>query len=273
MIFANHAHVFPAESKPQGTLDKLKELMYACSIDKAVAFGVFKNQLPDTFSLKNHNAWLHGELRGERDIVGFGTVDFDDPDLEGQVDAIADYGFPGIKLHHAYQKIKVNGEAAYRVYRRADELGLFLSFHTGLHWHRLRDYDMLAFDDVAYDFPTLAFSMEHVGGYSFFREALAVMVNNSRRTKPQVYAGLTSVEDCADAHSGTWSLSDIEIENIILQTGEERTIFGLDFPYNGIDYTKRAVERIRSLNITESAKQAILAGNLARALGISLSAV
>ena len=40
-IFANHAHVFPKESKPEGTVDKLLELMNECEIEKAVCFAPF----------------------------------------------------------------------------------------------------------------------------------------------------------------------------------------------------------------------------------------
>ena len=40
-IFANHAHVFPSESKPEGTVEKLLELMEECEIEKAVCFAPF----------------------------------------------------------------------------------------------------------------------------------------------------------------------------------------------------------------------------------------
>lgn len=59
-------------------------------------------------------------------------------------------------------------DKACEVYSAAQENGLFLSFHTGLHWHRIADYQPLLFDEVAWNFPRLKFSMEHVGGYHFF---------------------------------------------------------------------------------------------------------
>lgn len=36
MIFANHAHVFPKELRPEGSVDSLMRLMDDCGIDKAV---------------------------------------------------------------------------------------------------------------------------------------------------------------------------------------------------------------------------------------------
>ena len=46
-IFANHAHVFDAERRPDGTVDKLLKLMDACEISKAVCFAPFKGQTSD----------------------------------------------------------------------------------------------------------------------------------------------------------------------------------------------------------------------------------
>ena len=45
------------------------------------------------------------------------------------------------------------GDKACEVYSAAQENGLFLSFHTGLHWHRIADYQPLLFDEVAWNFP------------------------------------------------------------------------------------------------------------------------
>lgn len=82
------------------------------------------------------------------------------------------------------------GDKACKVYSAAQENGLFLSFHTGLHWYRIADYQPLLFDEVAWNFPRLKFSMEHVGGYHFFRDALAVICNNHHRASDprRVYA-------------------------------------------------------------------------------------
>ena len=40
MIFANHAHVFPKELRPEGSVDSLMRLMDDCGIEKAVAFAI-----------------------------------------------------------------------------------------------------------------------------------------------------------------------------------------------------------------------------------------
>jgi predicted TIM-barrel fold metal-dependent hydrolase len=130
---------------------------------------------------------------------------------------------------------------------------------------------MLLFDEVAYNFPNLKFSMEHVGGYSFFREALLVMNNNERKGN-NIYAGLTSISMEEDAlgnlRQGAWSLTDDDLCTLIHQTGEKNSIFGLDFPYKDVEYTKNAIERIKKLPITEDAKKGILGENLKAVLNL-----
>lgn len=270
MIFANHAHVFPKEIKESGTADKLLRLMDECEIDKCVAFAPFQSRLDEENFGKNANEWLAQEIKNESRLVGFGTIDMDADDVRSEVQLIADLGFKGIKLHPPYQEFRVDGEKAFEVYDEAQKLGLFLSFHTGMHWHRLKESTLLMYDEVAWNFKSLRFSMEHVGGFSFFREALAVMVNNMREgIQPRVYAGWTSIAEPDESGVyGAWTLTDDDLRTIIYQTGITRSIFGLDFPYNDVTATKKSIERIRRLNISDEAKDAILGKNLAEALNI-----
>ena len=269
MIFANHAHLYPPQLREDGSKDALLRLLDDCEIDKAVAFAPFSHRFRESalFHDVNQNEWLAKEIAGDDRLVGFGTVDV----LEGaepiadQVQRIFELGLRGIKIHPAAQEFAVDSETAFEIYEKAQQLGLFLSFHTGLHWHRIRDYRMLLFDEIAWNFPGLRFSMEHVGGYSFFREALLVLCNSSRNPTP-MFAGLTSVEPEENGMRGPWSLSDEEIETLVFQTGDERTIFGLDFPFKNADYIRRAMARIRRLRISDAAKENILGKTLEKQL-------
>ncbi len=138
MIFANHAHVFPEEIKPSGTIDKLKELLDECGIDKCVCFAPFHDRFGETRRGENPNEWLAKQLKNQPDLYGFGVVDFNADNLRDEVDKIADLGFKGIKMHPPYQEFDIEGEDAFKVNERPQELGLFISFHCGMHWHRLK---------------------------------------------------------------------------------------------------------------------------------------
>ena len=234
-----------------------------CSIDKAVCFAPFSNQIEDTNISVNQNVWLANEIKDNNRLVGFGTISFE-KNIEDQVKEIADLGFKGIKLHPPYQEFVIDGNDAFRVYAMAQELGLFISFHSGMHWHRLRDNMVLLFDEVAWNFPDLKFSMEHIGGYHFFKDALAVMCNNSRGHGDHVFAGWTTIRD--KNGPSAWSLTDEQLETVILQTGEDRSIFGIDFPYCKAEDIKWDIERIKRLNISEECKTKILGGTLEKVL-------
>ncbi len=258
-IFAHHAHVFPKTVREDGTVCALLKLMDTCGIDRAVAFAPFYEyfEAEDV----NANQWLAREIRGNDRLDGFGVIDFRRDDLEGQTEEIFDLGLKGIKIHPAFQRIKIDEEKAFRVYQKAEELGLVVTFHTGIHWYRIAHYQMLLFDEVAWHFPKLQFTLEHVGGYAFFKDAVAVLTNN----RENVYAGLTSVFD-ADMNR-FWYLGEEHVKELIWQIGARRCIFGLDFPYNQEEKVQEAMESIRHLPITEKEREGILGENLKRLLG------
>jgi hypothetical protein len=265
MIFANHAHIYPKVIKPSGDLDSLKAYMEACEIDRVVAYAPFPFIFNELKADVDNNTWLYQGLKNNEAITPFGTLDFQRDDLTDQIERIVSYGFKGIKLHPAAQNFALTEERAFEVYAKAQEHNLFLSFHTGIHHSRLRDSLPILFDEIAYNFTSLRFSMEHMGGYSFFNDCLAVMKNNDREGRqPRVFAGWTSIED---KPKSAWALTDEQLERLVAQTGEQNIIFGLDFPFNDIEYTKRAIERIRGLKISDSAKENILGLNLLREIG------
>lgn len=261
IISVNHAHVFPESVRPEGSVQGLLRIMDECGIAQAVCFAPFPGQVPEG---TDRNEWLRDEIRGNDRLRGFGTVDFAAGDITGQVKKIKDLGFAGIKVHPAYQKVKVDGEECFAMYEAAQQEDLFLSFHTGIHWYRISQYNLLLFDEVAWHFPKLRFSMEHVGGYCFFNEAVAVMLNNGRGGKSNVFAGLTSVFD-RDMNK-FWYQSDERIKDLIWLTGEKNSIFGLDYPYNQKERIAEAIAHVEGMDIPESAKDAILGGNLRREL-------
>ncbi len=266
-IFANHCHIYPKGHRRNGTVDTLKAVMEECGIEKAVAFAPFPHVMKDAGLTQDRNEYLARQITNDERIVGFGTVDFDRDDIADQVRHIASLGFKGVKVHPAAQEISVVGEKAFALYAEAVEQGLFLSFHTGLHWYRIKDYHPLLFDEVAWHFPELKFSMEHIGGYHFFRDALAVICNNSRHEPhANVYAGWTSIADAGK--KDLWSLSDDELLTVIQQTGSEQSIFGTDFPFKSAKRIQAAIDRFEALPISEEAKNGLFGQNLARVLGV-----
>lgn len=259
-IIVNHAHIFQKEVREDGTVDSLKNLMDECGIDKAVCFAPFSSYFNS--GGESPSRWMYEQIKNDDRLLAFGTIDFTKDNLKEQTEEIYQMGLSGIKMHPAFQKFKVDEDRACEVYEVAEKRGLPISFHTGLHWHRISSYNTLLYDEVAYKFPKLKICMEHVGGYSFFNEALAVMCNNQGR----VYAGLTSV-----FHSDThryWYLGKEKVKDLIWQTGIDMCVFGLDFPYTRADQIKDAIRQMREciteLGLGKDAEDKVFGGNLLR---------
>jgi predicted TIM-barrel fold metal-dependent hydrolase len=268
-ILANHAHVFPADVNPDATIDRLLQLLDACGIAQAICFSPFATQVQGYPVPPNR--WLARELRGRDRLYGFGTIDLRRADIKDQVREVADLGFRGIKLHPNTQKFDILGEAALQVYAAAEEAGLFLTFHSGVHHYRLDHYRVLKFDEVAYNFPRLRMSLEHVGGYHFFNEALAVIFNNIPfppipGQRGRVYGGLTSV--FTPHYVRFWYLPKERLLEAIEQVGADHLIFGLDFPYNLEENTMTALRTINEILPNEADRDLVLGGNLRRELSL-----
>jgi len=271
-ILANHAHVFPEAANPNATVDRLLRLLDTCGIAQAICFAPFGQQV-DGFDIGGgHNAWLARELKRHGDrLYGFGTIDFRRDDIAGQVREAADLGFRGLKLHPNTQRFDILGEKPMQAYAAAQDANLFLTFHSGVHHYRLTNYRVTKFDEVAHQFPRLRFTLEHVGGYSFFNEALAVIFNNIPfppipGRKGYVFGGLTSV--FTPNYNRFWYMSRERMEEMIAQVGAAQLIFGLDFPYNLEQNTKMALHTINELPINDADRALILGGNLRAELGI-----
>jgi predicted TIM-barrel fold metal-dependent hydrolase len=270
-VFANHAHVFPQSINPGGTIDRLLTMLDGCGIARAVCFAPFGFQC-DGSDTDCPNGWLAESLRPHSDrLVGFGTIDFRRDDIADQVNRAADLGFRGLKIHPNLQKIDVLSDKALAAYEAAEKRKLFITFHTGVHHYRIAHYRVTAFDEIAYRFPTLRLSMEHVGGYSFFNEALAVIFNNIPfpplpGKRPRVYAGLTSV--FTRDYLPFWYLPHERFDELVRQVGHELLIFGLDFPYNLEENTKTALRTLEEWVPDEAKRSLILGGNLRRELGV-----
>jgi predicted TIM-barrel fold metal-dependent hydrolase len=267
-IFAHHAHVFPPSINPAGTVERLLQLMDACGIEGAVCFAPFSYQCKP--HQLHHNQWLANELKIRPRLRGFGTIDFLCPTpLRDQVREVRDLGLLGLKLHPNSQEFDILSPRAFEVYAAAQDLDLLCTFHTGVHAQRLEDYRVTKFDEVAHQFPNLRFTMEHMGGYHFFKDALAVLFNRYpppwvKNTTCKLFAGLASV--FTTHQNRFWHLTPEQIMEIILQTSATQCIFGLDFPYNLENETRLGIETIRALPISEAEQRMILGGNLQREL-------
>ncbi len=268
-VLANHAHVFPESINPNGSIDRLLRLLDACKIEQVVCFAPFPHQM-DGKGIEP-NEWLARSIEGNPRLFGFGTVDPRRDDLAAQVRRIKELGLRGMKLHPNAQDFDILAPKILQVYGEAEAQNLFITFHSGVHRSRLRETAVKKFDEIPWQFPRLKFSMEHVGGYHFFNEALAVIFNHVpppwETGVCNVFAGLASV--FTTDHNRFWYLSEERLKELAAQVGVRQLIFGLDFPYNLEDDTLLGMRTLSRLFTPEECAM-ILGGNLRRELGIEV---
>lgn len=262
-MFVNHVHLMPEWLREDGTLSSFDRLAQKLGFEGAVCFAPFSYQVAS--KALDPNEWLSRTIAGRDDLVGYGTLN-PQRDARDQVKRIADLGFKGIKLHAPAQQFDLFGTWARGAYEVMQEHRLVADFHLGVHWHRLRDYDPLLCDEIAHHYPELRMVYEHVGGWHFHRQVLAVIVNNRERGN-HLYAGIASVLDRDQQRY--WYLGPEGLNDCRWQIGDDLLIYGLDFPYNQEPQVRRDLDVIQALNWPQAAKDALLGGNLKRLLGLT----
>lgn len=168
---------------------------------------------------------------------------------------VRDYDFKGIKLYPPYQHHYPNDARMYPLYATAEELGLPVLVHTGssvFKGARIKYADPLLLDDVAIDFPDLSILLAHCGRPFWYEQAWWMA-----RRHPNVYLEVSG-------------LPGRKLLEYMPRLGElpDKVVYGSDWP--GMPSLTANVEAIRSLPLTEQAKQAILYDNAARILRQSI---
>ncbi|MFA7319177.1 MAG: amidohydrolase family protein [Parcubacteria group bacterium] len=187
-------------------------------------------------------------------FIGFASVDPKEKDAAEVLEkAVTELGLKGLKLHPPLQNFYPNDEAVFSVYEKAQELGIPVVFHVGTTpfgaMCRLDQANPLLLDEVAVKFPDLKIVLTHLGTL-WQNEAFMVVEKN-----PNVYI---------DTAAYPYELKEILNENMIKRIGENKIIFGTDYPmsFTGEIHTmKTFVELIKDLEISDELKEKIFATN------------
>lgn len=263
-IFANHAHVFPDDVRPEGSIESLLRLMDECGIARAVCFAPHRSTVQSA-GYAEPNAWLAEAICNEPRLVGFSCIRPVDEDAIDRLQAAYGMGMRGCKIHPAQDKFDILDDRAMDFYAAAEELGVVLDFHTGPHWYRIKHYHPLGFDEIAFRYPRLKLVLEHLGGLPFYYDVLAVLGNNLPISRPgHLFGGISSVLN-RDLQR-LWYLGIEKVAEAIFRLGEDMPIYGLDFPYNPVELIKDDIRELRTLELSEEGMSKLFGGNLERAI-------
>ncbi len=170
--------------------------------------------------------------------------------------AVKELGFSGIKTVPSFVELDINDKTFYPCYRKAQELGIPVSIHTGtaiLKGVRVKHVHPLMIDDVAFDFPDLKIICTHLGGWQYL-DLISMLIHHSN-----VYADISF-----------WPLNPFYVQlvpwKILEQTVSDKILFGSDYPAG--QTPKEAAEAVMKLPISQSFKEKILGENAAKILGL-----
>jgi predicted TIM-barrel fold metal-dependent hydrolase len=143
--------------------------------------------------------------------------------VELLVKGITEWGMRGLKLHPA-AGFYPNDETSYKLYEKADELGIPVLVHTGpaaIPLYSKYCYPVYM-DEVASDFPGLAIILAHAG-FCWWEEALGIAVS-----KPNVYIDLAGWQP--RTHGYPLDEFYLPLRRMLNSIGSSRILFGSDWP-------------------------------------------
>lgn len=229
---------------PQDTAEKMRSGGISLSVGMPVA-----TRPEQTASI---NAYAN-DLNHTPGFRSFGAVHPKNPNWKAQVDAVAELGMKGIKLHPDYQEFYVDDPTLFPLYRYIGEKGLLLMFHAGV--------DPMCPDSVHHtpsrmatvlkECPETTFICAHMGGILMTDDVERYLVGKNVYFDTSIMAH--------EIESG-------RLTKLIRRHGAEHILFGSDCPWEN---PRRTADVIQSLDLTDEERHLIFHQNAERLLSLS----
>ncbi|HBB42737.1 MAG TPA: amidohydrolase [Treponema sp.] len=231
-----------------GTSSLLREREKIAGVSKAVLLPVATKAQ----NVRSINCFIINEQSEHEEFIGFGTVHAGQENILEEVDFIINSKLNGIKLHPDQQKFPIDDERLYPLYDYLQNLPeakkIPVIFHCGDPVSNLSH--PLRLKKILHEFPKLKVVAAHLGGWSIFEDAVAV---------------LKGQECFYDISSCMYFIPAEKLKEYINTYGAERILFGSDFPM--WDPVKE-VERFYALPLNDEERELIAGKNAERVLGL-----
>jgi len=196
-------------------------------------------------------------VKGNPRCIGCATINptFGQAAVDELEKLVRDEGFKGVKLMAMLHKYDVDDLIVDPVMRKARELGIVASIHSGpgnCHPNRI--------GRLAARFPDVPVVMDHMGYPDATEDAIRVA-----EECPNVVLGTTVLRFFREDPSQAYPEA---VAQAVKRLGPERVVFGSnapEYPHSPL-WTRQAVERLK---LGAAAEQMILSTNLARLYGLT----
>lgn len=260
-IFDAHTHIYPDKIAQKasnaigefydiqmhfdGTCDTLLKLGEEHHVDKHLVHSVATN----AHQVTSINNFIISQVQLHPDkFIGFATLhqDFENPYEE--LKRVKEAGLMGVKLHPDFQKFEISDAKMDEAYAAMAEFNMPVLFHTGdkrYNWSNPMHVPV-----ILRRHPRLKVICAHFGAYSQWDDAADCLKGES------VWV---------DTSSSFFMISDEQAKKYISLYGEEKVLFGSDYPMWNVG---DEIQNILRLGLTDKQNEKIFSGNLSNLLGI-----
>ena len=252
----SHCHIYPEKiasravngtdafyesvSVGTGILEDMLERAERAGIDRALVQSVATTP----HQVQSINNFIAAEVAKHPDrLIGFGTLHPASKDIEGDLLHLLSLGLRGVKLHPDIQDFKIDDYRALTIYEACERHGVPILFHAGDSRYDRSNPNRLV--PVLRIYDRLVVIAAHFGGYSIWDQAVEALAGF-----PNLYV------DCSSAMP---FLTDEKIREYIRRYGEDRVLFGTDYPMWSVE---SEVERLLSLELSDEAYRKIFSENI-----------
>lgn len=230
-----------------GRMDDTRKKLNEWGIDYGVLLPIATKPTQQT----TINNWAIEHNNGN--IISFGTVHPDSPDMESELERLVQAGIKGIKLHPAYQQCFMFEQRMQSIYRKCEELGLIVTLHMGYDPVSPKTMYAMPYDlaIMAEKFPKLTFIGAHMGGMNNWESVLHYL-----KGAENVYLDTAFIADF---------MNDEMFCRMVEEYGEDKILLGSDLPWsNPLD----EIAMVERAAISQSAKEKIFCKNAVKLLGL-----
>jgi hypothetical protein len=183
-------------------------------------------------------------------FAGFCSLhpDMTEKEIDREILRIETLGLIGVKLHPDFQRFRADGKRAMKIFEVIGSR-LPVLIHAGDSRYEFSSPHKIA--KAKKHFPQLTLIAAHLGGWSEWDSAVLELAGYDK-----LYV---------DTSSSLYALSPDKAVEYISAFGEERVLFGTDYPMWDI---KEELQRFNKLELTDSAREKILYKNAHKLLNL-----
>ena len=254
-----HTHIFPEKIASKATasigdfyaLDMatvgLRNLLEAEMENAGIRHCFLLSTATVKSQVKPINDFLIETMKTSSDkFTAFGTIHIETDDPIEEVDRIRNNGITGIKFHNDFQHFAVDDPRIFPVYEKAQAERIPIMFHAGDKRYNYTNPDK--FVKISKLFPDLIVIASHFGAYSEWDKIDDEYLNTN------LYF---------DTSSALFALPFDKAKEIIKRHGEDKFLFGSDFP---MWLASNELKNIEKLDLSEETLEKILFKNAEKLL-------